>query len=156
MAQAGQAGGNDRRVDRNLLPTLAIRRRRIGHPPSRAAVTQHHVTEVSAACRPREAGNPAVAGGRAAGLNRVPRACSLGSLCPDPADRQPVKPFIARFLQVQDRRSDNPARERFRVDVDQAHFLNALEFEPGRAAVMAVGFPAHRRDPGIVRHKQAH
>ncbi len=37
------------------------------------------------------------------------------------------------------------------VDIDQAHLLDALELEPGRAAVVAVGFRANFRDPGVAR-----
>ena len=40
------------------------------------------------------------------------------------------------------------------LHVDQAHFLNALELEPGRTAVVTVGLPAHLRDPGVARDIQ--
>ena len=39
-------------IDRHLLPAVAIGRRRVGHPPGRAAVAEDDVAEVSAADRP--------------------------------------------------------------------------------------------------------
>ena len=122
---------------------------------SRAAVAQDHVAEVSPADRPGQVGVPAMAERRAAGLDRVAAPRPLEPLGPDAADRHPPERFIAGLLQVQRGRSDRPAHERLGVDVDQAHLLDALELEPRGAAVVAVGLPAHLRDPGVARHVQA-
>ena len=71
MADAGHAGRHDLRVDRHVLPAVAIRRRGVSHPPERAAVTQDHVAEVSSADRPGKVGMPAVTKRHAAGLDAI-------------------------------------------------------------------------------------
>ena len=147
MAEAGHAGRHDARVDRHLLPAVAIGRRGVGHPPGRAAVAQDHVAEVSAADRPGKVGVPAMAERRAAGLDRIAAAGPLEPFGPDAADRHPLERLVAGLLQVQRGRSDRPAHERLGVDVEQAHLLDALELEPGCAAVVAVGFLARPPRP---------
>ncbi len=114
------------------------------------------MAEVATADRPGKVGMPPVAKRRAAGLDGIAAPGPLEPLRPDAADRHPLEPFIAGFLEVKLGRSDRPAHERPGIDVDQAHFLDALELEPECAAVVAVGFLTHFRNPGVASDVEPH
>ncbi len=155
VAEAGDPGRDDLRVDRHLLPAVAVGRRGIGHAPCRAAVPQDHVAEVPTSDRPGEVGMPAMAERRAVRPDRVAAAGPLEPFRPDAADRHPPESLLAGFLQVERRRSDRPTPQRRRIGVEQGHLLDALELDPRRGAVVPIGLAAHLRDPGVARHVQA-
>ena len=71
MADSGHAGGHDPRINRHVLPAVAIGRRGVSHPPGRAAVAQDDVANISSADRPGKVGMPSMAKRRAAGLDCI-------------------------------------------------------------------------------------
>src|SRR5262245_33513060 len=86
---------------------------------------------------------------------RLDRVTAAGPFEPRRAyatDCHPSQRFITGLLQVEHRRSDRPAAQCPRIQIKQAHFLNALELQPRRTAIIAIGFSANCRDPGVAAH----
>ena len=59
-------------------------------------------------------------------------------------------------VNVQGCALDDSTLERFRVDVDETHFLNRFQLELGGPTEIAVSLGADVGKPRIARHRHAH
>ncbi len=149
MADARHASGDHLRVHGDRLPAVLVGRRGLGHPPDRSAIGQDHAADVAAVGRPGPVGMLHRAERGASCLMIVILARPLHPFRGHAADRHATEPRLAGGLQVDRGPLDGIPLDLREVEVDEREFLDRLELELARAAVIAVGLATDFRDPEV-------